>query len=179
MDFETIEYPEVVTDVKEIKAVHDTTDTAMDKVGTEVDSLYGNLNVLTSDAVGISRREKILGISPLDTDTLAERIYKVWTLWYDTVPYTLYDLKQRLPRLCPDDGYTLTINYNDPSIDFKLGLTNKKNYAAVCALLEQLVPEHVFITTSLLYNTWSLFASKTWGSLESTTWQSMMEDIIS
>jgi hypothetical protein len=79
----------------------------------EIASLEGNLHILTSDEHGIARREKILGIIPLDTDTLAERAYRVLVKWYDTYPYTRRNLIARLKRLVGDGKFTFDIGFQD------------------------------------------------------------------
>ena len=173
---ELMNYPDHIDNIEEMHYIAQVTDEWATKLEKDVQELNDNIMVLTSDEEGCKRREAILGIVPLDTDTLDERRYRILLRWYDTYPYTENDLTERLTRLCPDGEFNLTVDYDQLTVDVKLGLTNKKNFAALKELLEELIPLHVYITTELLYNRWSTFASKTWAQMASKTWKQAKED---
>ena len=56
----------------------------------ETEKIKNNLFIETCDEKGISRFESIMGIFPLDTDTLESRISRVLTRWNEKLPYTYF-----------------------------------------------------------------------------------------
>ena len=177
MQLENIEYPIHVWNMKEMQAISGIIDEEASKIAALLDEQDANLMVSTSNEEGLSRREKILGITPLDTDTLEERRYKVLINWYDTYPYTQKDLETRLARICTDGKYSLEVNIEEQKVTCLLAVANTKNFVAVEKLLEDLVPLQIVIVVGNLYNKWKKYSNVTWSSLATTTWKSMREDI--
>lgn len=64
-----------------------------------VDRVLYNRFISTADEYGISRFEKMLGISPNITDSLELRRNRVQNRWINTVPYTMKTLTQKLINL--------------------------------------------------------------------------------
>jgi hypothetical protein len=143
----------------------------------EIAALEGNIHILTSDERGIARRERVLGIIPLDTDTLQERAYKVLVKWYDTYPYTLRDLAARLDRLCGKDAYEIIYDKADKFLQCLIELKSKKMVAAINDLLESIVPLDVAFQTRLRYRTWDSFPGMTWAGFEGMTWYEMATQV--
>lgn len=83
--------------------------------------LYSHF-ISTADEYGISRFERLLGIFPSSEDTLESRRSRVQSKWFNTIPYTMKVLLQKLTVLCGNtsfslknnftEGYTLTMNTN-------------------------------------------------------------------
>lgn len=84
------------------------------------DGVLYNRFIETADEYGISRYESMLDIHPSSEDTLESRRSRVRSLWFNTIPYTLKTLVQKLIVLCGsesdftltddfEEGYTLTI----------------------------------------------------------------------
>ena len=83
--------PPHIEALQEIAEVNRITEIQLAKLEECINELRDNLLILTSRESGIARREKILKITPLDTDTLEERRFRVWLNWYDSYPYTEKD----------------------------------------------------------------------------------------
>ena len=60
------------------------------------DKVLYNEFILTADESGISRFEKILGILPLNEDTLESRRARVQSRWFNEIPYTMKALVLKL-----------------------------------------------------------------------------------
>lgn len=84
------------------------------------DRILYNHFISTADEYGISRFENMLGILPSVEDTVESRRSRVQSKWFNTIPYTMKVLLQKLTVLCANTdfslmndfefGYTLTIN---------------------------------------------------------------------
>jgi hypothetical protein len=105
--------PDVVLRNPAIAAAVTAGEAQMQRLTDEIDALEADLHILTSTERGIARRERILGIMPLDTDTIQERAYRVLVKWYDTYPYTRRDLIARLKRLVGDCEFTVNIGFQN------------------------------------------------------------------
>lgn len=81
----------------------------------ESERIKDNQFIQTCDIDGISRFEKLLGITPLSSDTLESRRSKVMLVWSFNVPYTMKCLFRKIHEICGDeysvilDGYYLKI----------------------------------------------------------------------
>lgn len=138
----TYEFPLLCeTEQPEIDRLHDAADAVLDAqfISTAGDS-------------AIARYEKIFGITPMDTDTLAERRFKVLTRINTQLPFSVRRLRQQLATLCGADGYRMEIDGDRYTLTVKVALTAKRNQQAVEELLADIVSANMICTTSLLYN---------------------------
>lgn len=74
--------------------------------------LYNHF-ISTADEYGISRFEKMLGITATSEDTLESRRSRVQSKWFNTIPYTMKVLLQKLVILCGDTSFSLTNNFTE------------------------------------------------------------------
>lgn len=98
---------------KEIIAALNTEDDEFTLVWNAKDQVLSNRFISTADEYGISRYEKMLGIYPSEEDTLESRRSRVQSKWFNTIPYTLRVLIQKLKILCGDTNFTLIHNFNE------------------------------------------------------------------
>ena len=118
-----------------------------------MDRIFYNRFICTADEYGISRFERMRGITPLDTDTLEVRRVRVHNRWVNALPYTVRLLAGKTAELLggnhsfsihPDfqEGYRmlLVVYSTDDS------LTEELKY-----LLSVMVPEN--IVTEIIYET--------------------------
>lgn len=74
--------------------------------------LYNHF-ISTADEYGVSRFEKLLGVYPSHDDTLESRRSRVQSKWFNTIPYTMKVLLQKLTVLCGDTSFMLTNNFTE------------------------------------------------------------------
>lgn len=171
-----LEYPPIIWNIKEIRAVNNTAQKWYEKFQSDLEGVGKDILITTATERGIARREKILGITPQDTDALEDRRYRVLTQWYDTYPYTENNLRERLDRLAGEGNYELTVT--PTRCICKIGLARKLRYNAVRALLEKIVPLHIVLDIQLMYNTWGNYAGKKWSDESGKTWKQVKEEVI-
>lgn len=140
-----------------------------------VDKTRDNMFIQTADEDGVSRFEKILSIYPSAEDSLETRRFRVQTKWNDQLPYTERELHNRLTSLCGEDGYVLTISYNDYTVDVAVALSNKDALPLVRELLTQIVPCNMVTTARLLYNTYAWMMDATHDELSAFTYSGVRE----
>lgn len=174
-----IGWPMHLSNMPEIQAIDKASDDQCLKIAQALEDTEDDLLITTATEKGISRREKILGITPLDTDSLEDRRVRVLAAWYDSYPYTWLDLVKRLDKLCGvDGGYTANLDYDKQKLTVRIGLTQKSQYKAVCDLLERIVPVWIILDVDLLYNKWSDYSAKKWSDESTLTWKQAKEEVI-
>ena len=83
-----VEYPDVVIDIREIKACIDAGDNVGRILEDYLEEIDHNITIKTAEESGIQHREKILGIQPLDTASLEDRKVEVLLRWWSSPVYT-------------------------------------------------------------------------------------------
>lgn len=110
------------------------------------DRVLYNHFISTADEYGIGRYEKMLGIHPTSEDTLESRRSRVQSKWFNTIPYTMKVLLQKLKVLCGDTDFTLT---HDFTIGYTLTLeTDLELYGQVEELeyiINTMIPENIVV----------------------------------
>lgn len=144
--------PSILLKTYEFPLLCDTEQREFDRLNTAVDEVLDAQFVSTAGEQGIARYEKIFKITPMDTDTLDERRFKVLAKINAQLPFSVRRLRQQLATLCGDDGYKLEVNGGVYTLTVKVALTAKRNQQAVEELLADIVPANMVCTTSLLYN---------------------------
>ena len=104
------------------------------------------------DAADAVLDAQFLSTAGEDTDTLAERRFKVLAKINAQLPFSVRRLRQQLETLCGADGYRMEIDGGKYTLTVKVALTAKRNQQAVEELLADIVPANMVCTTSLLYN---------------------------
>lgn len=177
IELSKIEFPEHIINIQEVAVIQSLVDDLLAKVTTAINNLNADLHIATATEEGIARREKIYGIKPSDTATLEERRFALRLRAADSREYTEKYLRQQLDNLVGADNYRMTINYEELSMRLLLSLGSKSKEAEVKKLLSAVVPLHINLTFSLLYNTWEQVTNgKTWDELKPKTWNDWKEN---
>ncbi|EOS27670.1 hypothetical protein C806_00117 [Lachnospiraceae bacterium 3-1] len=143
------EYLHGYQELEKIMAVQQVEIQALEDI-TEV--FKNNQFILSADEQGIKKYEIMLGVTALDDDTLENRKFRVLSRWNNTIPYTVFTLKEKLENLCGKDGYILEALNEEYRVFVRVALTSKKNYRMVEEMLNEVIPANMIVDLSLLYN---------------------------
>lgn len=144
--------PPILLKTYEFPLLCDTEQPEIDRLRDAADAVLDAQFISTAGETAIARYEKIFGITPMDTDTLAERRFKVLAKINAQLPFSVRRLRQQLATLCGEDRYKLEVGGGVYTLTVKVALTAKRNQQAVEELLADIVPANMVCTTSLLYN---------------------------
>lgn len=167
--------PKALKDVAEFKAIADVETEQTKDIWTACETAMDDQFLDTANVSGVERREKMLGIVPYATDTLADRKFRLASYYSTDVPYTRPKLVEMLVTLCGTNGFVLT--YGTHSVDVKVALGVAKQADVVKELLERILPANMVFNVGLLYATWGSLNLKTWSELSSKTWQQVKEEV--
>ena len=144
--------PPILLKTYEFPLLCDTEQPEIDRLRDAADAVLDAQFISTAGETAIARYEKIFKITPMDTDTLDERRFRVLAKINAQLPFSVRRLRQQLATLCGDDGYKLELDGDRYTLTIKVALTAKRNQQAVEELLADIVPANMVCTTSLLYN---------------------------
>lgn len=178
MDNTTLDYlPDFLKQFKEFQEIAKAEDSVFSSLYEDIEQVLDNFFIETADAIGIRRFEKILGITPMDTDTLDDRRFRVKTYWSQIVPYTEETLRRMLINLVTERGYTLEIDNENYTVFVKVSLGEKKQYNAVMDMLKRIVPCNMLIAIDLKYNTNEILSNYTHEQLSAYTHKQLKEEV--
>lgn len=150
----------------------------------EVDVLWESCaNVLEDQFIssastnGVKRWEKIMNITPKDTDTLDERKFRIFSKMNQELPYTLAKLKESLITLCGEGNFSIDLQAENYHIEVKLALANKNNYQDVVDLLNKIIPANLTQHVQIMYNNHMVISQFTHDNLTSYTHEQLRNEV--
>lgn len=173
-----VQYPEVVLNIRDVKAAIEAGDKMSVLVERHIDELDNNINIMTSEESGIARREKILGIQPPDTASLEDRRLEVLMRWYDTPLYTETTLRNKLDSVLGKDNYVLVVDLDKKLIECQIELTRRLMFKSVQELFEQMVPLDYLLSVVLRYNQHAIIGRFTHAQLKAFTHFALRNEVI-
>ena len=151
MERKLINYlPYVVRDYAEFQGITGAEQPEFEAAWAAAEDLLSNQFIKTAGNLGLSRWEKILGITPKGTDTLDDRRFRVLARLNEELPYTLSQLRVILENLCGPGNSSAEVT--DYTLLVKVGVAAKKNFEDVQTLLVRVAPVKWVLTGQQLLN---------------------------
>jgi len=92
--------------------------------------------ILTADEDGIKIYEKMMGLYPEEGEDLEARRLKIFSLWYDSTPYTIYNLRNLIISIQGNDNISI---YLDSVIPYKLNIEINMEKAGMLSALDKIL----------------------------------------
>lgn len=121
--------PPILLKTYEFPLLCDTEQPEIDRLRDAADAVLDAQFISTAGETAIARYEKIFKITPMDTDTLDERRFRVLAKINAQLPFSVRRLRQQLATLCGDDGYKLELDGGKYTLTVKVALTAKRQSA--------------------------------------------------
>ena len=177
-ELRTIEVPPHLADMPEFSEVDRVSDIQMLALEQAIEDLEDDILIQTSTEAGVARREKILGITPLDTQSLQLRRDNVMLAWFDVYPYTMLDLQRRLDLLCGKGNSTVVFDPDTQHMEVDILVVTKERKSAIEEMLERIAPLMITFGVEIIYHCWDDYRRKTkWNDLKTKTWEYVKEGI--
>lgn len=112
----------------------------------EKEKVLKNQFILTADSMGLSRFEKMLGITPSRLDTLESRRKRVLSKWFVQLPYTERMLVNKLTELCGEGSFTFIKDYDGYLLDIRTDLRLYGQIEELEELLNRMVPCNIRVS---------------------------------
>ena len=88
--------PQVLRDTAEFQQIMSVEQESADRFFEALDSVFSNQFIDTADETGIRRYEKILNLTPKDTDRLDDRRFRIKAKINEQLPFTIRVLQRQL-----------------------------------------------------------------------------------
>lgn len=169
--------PVIFSNIPDIAQIHEINETQSDALEKAIEEMDQNIFLDTMNEHIITRWEAMLGITPLDNDTLDDRRFRVKSKVLEKLPYSIRVIEHKLDTLCPD-GYSMTINDDLTEVIIKLSLTSKKMIEDVGVLMEEILPLNMLYNVSIIWNQYGVLSQLTHSQLAESTHQELREEVI-
>lgn len=179
MERKLIHYlPYVVRDYDVFKAMMEAEQPEFETAWASVNDLMDNQFISTAGNLGLTRWERIFGITPKGTDTLDDRRFRILTRINEELPYTLPQLLAILETICGKDNYSVTVDAGTYILVVKIGLAALSNFSDVEALLQRVIPANMVVDLSQLYNTYTELGRSTHAQLAAYTYDQLRNEVM-
>lgn len=145
-------YPTIMKEIREFQQIAEVENPEFNLVWQELQNVLDDQFIRDATVNGVSRRERMLKITPFTSDTLDERKFRLLARYNEDIPYTVPNLKISLANICGSNGYRMNLINNTFTLIIKVELVAKRNLETVRQLLERVVPMNMIIDLDLMYN---------------------------
>lgn len=170
--------PDIIANVKEMIAHADAERPELETLWAANDSAYDDQFLYTMTENGINRWEKMIGISPMGTDTLEDRRFRIINRLNAQLPYSYRMLQSHLDQMCGQNGYIMEYDPATWTLMIKVALTQKKQYDEILDLVQQMIPCNLILDYDLLYNKHSTLAAFKHEQLSGYTYGALRNEVI-
>lgn len=140
--------PLFMREYQEIAATLDAENPEFRLIWDATNRVLYNEFIATADEYGISRFEKILGILPYKEDTLESRRSRVFSQWFNEVPYTMKVLIARMIALCGDGNFTITPDFEHYTLIVNVELEMFGQVDELERLFETMIPCNMIVIST-------------------------------
>ena len=168
-----LEYlPEFIREFKEIEAIAKAEDTVIADEWRRFDEVEDSQWIQTAGDRGLSRYEKMLGITGGGNSADVRRSAIV-VKYNNNFAYTYYMFVKYLDNICGRGNYDLEIRYSQYAVDISLGLNRKLLYNTVRDYVRHIIPANMELHVKIKYNKHVTFAEKTHSQMQPYTHDSL------
>lgn len=139
-------------EIREFQNIAESENPEFNLVWQELQYIMDDQFIRDATLNGVSRRERMLKITPFTSDTLDERKFRLLTRYNEDIPYTVPNLRIQLTNLCGLNGYKMNLINNTFTLIVKVELVAKRNLETVREMLERVTPLNMIIDLDLMYN---------------------------
>lgn len=171
-------WPPILQEIREFQKIAEIEDVDLEALRQELENIVDDQFIQTATERGIARREKILRVTPFADDTLDSRRFRIRGLWNEKLPYTYRTLIEKLDNLCGADGYVITLDEGEYSLNVKVELTARRMLDAVSETAKRMLPANIAVTVELRYNQYSTLSQFTHTHLATYTHNQLRNEVI-
>lgn len=172
-------WPSILQEIEEFQEMANTENIEFEGLQDAIENLIDDQFIQTATERGIARREKIYKITPFADDSLETRRFRVLARENDKLPYTYRVLENKLNQLCGENGYVMTLNAGEYTLNIKIELVVKRMFDEVDKLARKMAPANLVITVELRFNQHLTLSKFTHAQLSQYTHKQLREEVIS
>ena len=161
--------PQFLKDIKEMVAHADGENPELAYLWEAIEQAWNDQFLYTMGEYGIQRWENIIGITPLATETLEDRRFRIINRLNSNVDYTYRRVWEHLAQMCGADGFTMEYIAEIWTLQIRVMLHQKHMYSEMRRWLLEIRPLNIILDIDLLYNTHRILSQFTHAHLSQYT----------
>jgi len=175
----TIEYlPEYMAELTEMQELYNGLQPEFDLMYNKKDSAMKECFAVTCQGFGLERYEKMLGITPLYTDSISDRRLRVLAAINGDTPYTFESVYNKLVLLCGEGNVFMEYGKDKYTLRVMIRLNAKNKFDSVVKMLREMLPCNISLICSLAYNRHFDFMPFTHQVLSAYNHRQLTEEVI-
>lgn len=157
-------------DVAEVMMIMPNDDNIVEFISNQLDVFEANRFIQTAEIGIIVQWENLLSIeADPANETIEFRRQRILTRLSLSLPYTTPYLRRRLDQLVGADSYSLSIDYNNYTINLSLRISQEALYDEILTFIHLIKPANMVFNTTFIYNTHEEVGRHTHGELAAYT----------
>lgn len=169
--------PPCMTAIPEINGCYEIAEYMRELYCEDLERLEKELHTDTASEIGISHREKMLKITPGETDTIEERRFRVQIVEMVIDVLDEKNLRKLVKQIGGEES-SITIDKANRHVSVKCSLTSAKMFSLMKKIVEEYIPVTFTSDFTLLYNSYEAFAGMTYEQLGQKTWEELRSEIL-
>ena len=170
--------PPFMQDYRQMKEITNVEQPEIDGLWNACENAMFDQFLMDATENGVRRWERLVGITPRDTDTLDERKFRVFAMMNQRLPYTMNKLKETLTTICGEGNFFIVLTPNDYHVEVKLALTNVNNYQEVVDIISNMIPANMTKAVSIMYNDHTVLGQFTHAQLSAYTHAQLRNNVL-
>ena len=170
--------PTVIAEIREVQALGNVENPELSGLWQRIENARNDQFLYLMTENGASRWEQILGISPLSTDSLEDRRFRIINKLNAALPYTYEKIISHMNALCGEDGYVMNYDSTTWTLTVRVKLNRKNQYDEILSFLKESMPMNIVIDYDLLYNKYSTIARYTHRELANYSHHTLRNEIL-
>lgn len=170
--------PPVLQRVNELGRISRLEQSEFDRARAAYEQVLQELFPYICSEYGLSRWEKMLGVSPNAMDTAVKRRQVVLLRLSEQLPFTIRRLVEMLALVAPEDQYYIELFPAEYMLRVRLSLIGKSYFRTLQDVLERTLPANLLLDLDLLYNRYGYLVGMTHGELSALHHHDLREEVI-
>ena len=165
--------PPFIAQFKEISITLEAENPEFKLIWNAANRVLQNEFIETADEYGISRFEKMLNISPYNTDTLEDRRFRILTMYNTNTACTQKVLENMLDSLCGKGKWKCNLSAQTFTVSIKVALESISQKNCIEEFLNYFLPCNLIYDISLIFTLWSHTKPFRWEEISDLTWNQL------
>lgn len=144
--------PEFLQRTEQLIVYADAENIELDALWKAIETAWNDQFLYTMGDYGITRWEKMLNITPLSTDELEDRRFRIINRLNTMASYTYREIDEYLKSMC-GGAYTMQYISEIWTLQIRLSLKKARHLNELKRWLAEIIPLNILLDIDLMYNT--------------------------
>lgn len=167
--------PPMLREIKEYQAITEAEQPEIDAVFSAIFSAPDERSPQTASEIGISIWENLFDITPIPSDTLEDRRFKVRSIMRDDSKMNYSVMVEKLTALCGAGCFEVIYRPDEYYLEVRIALISKNVKTQVLEMLDEDIPANFLMLVDLLYIKYAQLQKLTYGEMSAYTCEQLRE----